>query len=311
MVCQFEDLPNELLLDLFEYIDARDLYHGFWLLNQRINELIQSLTNLSLTCERNESPLIALFANRITRLVVKTWYETDLCQFPYLQSLVLYYPNSDQMRQIQSDCLPNLVHLSVEDVPMLSLLPDFTQTIFSNGLPSLRHVRLGDTVTSYSWGWSQSPSLTSVSINCRDPTLAAFILVSSPNLRSLQVRLLFDAVPIFHSSPSPIDHPLKRFILRDPYHILVVNHVCTFLTWMPNVQQIYLNFLCKVSFPRFARSLINRLPSLTRFDCHIDDASSDQTTSVETIQLLHPCFARLRCPMTELNFRLFTTATTV
>ena len=311
MVTRFEDLPNELLLDLFEYIDVRDLYHGFWLLNTRFNQLIGTLSSLSLTLEQNESALISLFANQITRLVSKTWQETDLCQFPQLQSLVVHLPTRNQLHQIQTDSLPNLIYLSVTSVPGLDFLPRFTITIFSNGLPSLRHVRLGHVPTTYSPYWSQSPLLTSVSVECSNPMLIACILGSSPNLQSLQVRMLLDAVPIFRSSPSITGHRLKRFILQDPYHKLLFSHVYALLAWMPNVQRIYLNFLCKVPFTRFARSLVNRLPLLTRFDCHIDDSSSDRTVDVETIRLIHPCFARLRCPMTDLNFRLFTTERTL
>lgn len=36
----FELLANELLLDLFEYLDTNDLFHAFYNLNIRLNELL-------------------------------------------------------------------------------------------------------------------------------------------------------------------------------------------------------------------------------------------------------------------------------
>ncbi len=46
---QLEFLPNELLIDIFQYFDARDLFRAFYNLNFRFNKLLQSLNNLCFT----------------------------------------------------------------------------------------------------------------------------------------------------------------------------------------------------------------------------------------------------------------------
>ncbi|CAF5162520.1 unnamed protein product, partial [Rotaria magnacalcarata] len=114
---KFENLPNEILFDLFEYIDIRDLYNGFWGLNERINYIIGHLRNLSLNLERYEVGLISLFAKQINRLIVNTWQDIDLSQFPRLKSLILHQITGNQLRQIRSEYMPNLVYLSTSSIP--------------------------------------------------------------------------------------------------------------------------------------------------------------------------------------------------
>lgn len=47
-ISSIEQLPNELLIEIFEYISAYDLYHTFFNLNSRLNSIINSLQNLHL-----------------------------------------------------------------------------------------------------------------------------------------------------------------------------------------------------------------------------------------------------------------------
>jgi hypothetical protein len=304
---KLEDLPNELLIEIFEYIDIRDLFNGFWNLNKRINDLLRMLRNLSYNLERLDLALISLFSKQITRLIVNTWQYADLYQFPYLHSLILYQATINQLQQIRVEFMPHLVYLSVSALPGFASLPQLAEQIFSNAMPSIRHVDLGHVHVPYLRTWSQSPSLSSVSIHSTNPTVIPYILQSSPNLVYLHVHFLMDTIAIFDDSPSISNHSLKQFILLDPYHKLSFNHIRTIFTMIPNVRKLQLNFLCKIPFIRFARSLINRLHNLKQFDCKIDDASFDQSTTIETIQQIHPCFQRIYCSTNDLHFRIFTT----
>jgi hypothetical protein len=138
MFSLFEYLPNELLLDVFEYIDIRDLYQGFWGLNTRFNNILRSLENLSLVIDKHDPLLISIFASRTVRLEVNTWHEIDLSRFSNLTSLKLSRTTRIQVAQIRPEVVPNLKYLS------LSLAFDFwssaqlAQDVFSNGFPSLR-----------------------------------------------------------------------------------------------------------------------------------------------------------------------------
>ncbi|CAF0929806.1 unnamed protein product [Adineta steineri] len=43
-----EDLANELVFDIIDYLDIRHIYKDFFGLNRRINKLLDSLNNISL-----------------------------------------------------------------------------------------------------------------------------------------------------------------------------------------------------------------------------------------------------------------------
>ena len=302
-----QDLPNEIFIEIFEYLDLCDLFHGFVGLNQRLNDLLRVLSNLSLYLRQIQPKLIELFADRITRLMVDTWQQIDFQRFPSLKSLIFHQMSSNHFRQIRSELMPNLLHLSTIHVPQFTLMTRLAEQIFSNALPSLRSINLGLVEVPLFNSWSQSPSLSSISIHSRNPTLISFILHSCPHLISLHIHFQMDTIAIFHSAPRIDNHPLKDFLLSDSYHRLLFNHIHTILLFIPNLRKIYLNCSLKIPFIRFARSLINRLPDLQSFHCSIDDSSFDKYTTIETIQQLHPCFQTIHHSTIEFHFRTFQT----
>ena len=302
---RLENLPNELLIEIFAYTDIRDLFHGFRGLNQRIDHLLRINFNLSYNLERIELELIDFFTNRITHLIVNTWQEIDLRLFPSVKSLIFYQMTSNQCQQIRSEYLPNLVHLSTSAVPGSIPVPQLAQDILSNGIPSLRSIDLSLVeLPHFSWSF-RCPSLSFISIHTSKPFIIFLVLHSARNLKSFHIHFQMETMAIFAPTPTVIDHPLKEFLLADPYHRLPYNHIHTLLQYMPHLRRIHLNFRSRIPFIRFARNLINRLPELQQFHCLIDDTSDDQSTSIETIQQIHPCFHRLRCPTAEPQFRTF------
>src|SRR5689334_9888229 len=111
IINRLEYLPNELLIEIFEYIDIRDLFQSFLGLNQRINNLLQNISNLSYNLERIEPELINFFADRITQLIVNTWQDIDLRQFRFLKSLIFHQITVNQLQQIRLEYMPHLLHL--------------------------------------------------------------------------------------------------------------------------------------------------------------------------------------------------------
>jgi len=86
---QFEDLPNELLTDIFKNLDARNLFRAFGNLNSRINQLIQSFQYLKLFCHLNQSNLLKtneeFFSYYVHTLIVNSWINFNLQHFPNVQ----------------------------------------------------------------------------------------------------------------------------------------------------------------------------------------------------------------------------------
>jgi hypothetical protein len=306
MLSLFEHLPNELLLDVFEYIDTRDLHRGFWGLNSRFDNILRSLKNLSLVIEKNDPSLIAIFASRIIRLEVNTWHEIDLSRFRNLQSLKLCHTTRNQVTKIRPDVIPNLVYLSLSVAVDFWSSAQLAQDVFSNGFPSLRYADLGRIDIPYTRSWSLSPHLRSVCVCCSDPIIVPLILAACPRLFSLQVQIFGENHRI--DLPSlRLNHPLKRFTFADSYGVLSLNDINVVLTYVPNIEYIHLT-LFEMSFTCLARSLIHRLQQLHRFDCYINESPdpNEYINDIDIIRAMHPCFDRIQCFEKNYGIRHFT-----
>ncbi|CAF3385433.1 unnamed protein product, partial [Rotaria socialis] len=105
----FEHLSNELLLDIFEFINPRHLFYHFWNINSRLNNLLLSIKHLRLVIDETEShELISALAPHAGLLTVNTWDDIDLHKFRNLYSLKLARPTQIQLKQIRADTMPNL-----------------------------------------------------------------------------------------------------------------------------------------------------------------------------------------------------------
>ena len=102
MNTQFEVLPNELLVDVFEYLDAEDLFQTFYHLNIRFNTVLQSLNHLSLTLTQFDiHQTIHSYINLhcVQTIVVNHRADVNLNDFPNLRRLKFSWPH---MRTITS-----------------------------------------------------------------------------------------------------------------------------------------------------------------------------------------------------------------
>ncbi|CAF1262963.1 unnamed protein product, partial [Rotaria sp. Silwood1] len=135
----FEFLPNEIILDLFEYLSLIHLYQSFFALNSRFNKLLCqqfekfhldfrliSKTNFHQVCQNNILSVI----DRIISLHLSNDDNTpqeieyflshgyQLRQFIRLKSISLSCLRSQQtLDQIMVECsyLPCLIHLTLTD----------------------------------------------------------------------------------------------------------------------------------------------------------------------------------------------------
>ena len=306
MISRLEDLPNELLFGVFKYVDTRDLYRSFWQLNDRLDDILQSLKNLSLKIDQNDLSMMHLFAARVVRLEVNTWHEVDLRRFVNLRSLILRRTTRIQVTQIRPNILPHLTYLS------LSLAFDFwsstqlAQEVFSNGFPSLRYADLGRVDIPYTHSWSMSPHLRSLSVCSSEAVIVSLALASCPHLRHLHVQIFGDRHRI--ALPSlRINHQLRRFTFFDSYGTLTIDEIDFLLSYIPNLRCIHLT-LTEISFVQLAHSLAHRLPHLQQFDILISDSPDeiDLNGQIDAIRKLHPCLERLQSMKKTNGIRHFT-----
>lgn len=118
LIGHFEQLPDEILLDLFEnYIRVIDLYTAFACLNhQRINRILNS-ARISIDIPSKDiyhHRAFIHFTRQIISLRLRTFCnDIDPAIFINLRYLYMEKPTRPQLLAIRSECLPKLRRLSL------------------------------------------------------------------------------------------------------------------------------------------------------------------------------------------------------
>ena len=137
-VCQFESLPNEILVEIFEYIDARDLFQAFDDLNLRLTNVLHSLDQLhfipSMSSNINER-----FTPYLHTLIINDRVTINLHQFSTVHRLKILTPTYEQLKQLTFGHFLHLEHLFIGyQKNHFSLhMPKLYEKIFSHGFPNL------------------------------------------------------------------------------------------------------------------------------------------------------------------------------
>ena len=308
MLTRFEDLPNELLVDIFSYFDVPNLYSTFWSLNRRLNNVLASLRNLSLRIDETQSDCIETFAEQVSRLKISdTSMPIDLSKFFNLRSLELERASKYLLKQICSDLIPSLNFLSISTPFYISLPSKLIDEIFSERFSSLHDVHLGRVDRFQTFSNYRSTSLRRLSLTCIDPNLICQILFICPALVSFHVRFSGQNQHILSPMLSYSKHPLKEFYLEDPYHKLNFQTLKTLFLYIINVERFVLQCACEVSFLEFVQTISDCLENLTDFHCDILEFSQPFAPSIETIQTVKSCFQTIRCSEKDNGYRRFIT----
>jgi hypothetical protein len=114
-----ECLPVELLLQIFSLLTSQKVVEIFYGLNQYIDSVIRSITNLSFVVTDNvinDPTLLHIFAIRSTRLVIDT-KAIDLTQFINLRSLKLQQGTTEQFDSIRPHHFPvlEILHITTSE----------------------------------------------------------------------------------------------------------------------------------------------------------------------------------------------------
>lgn len=146
----FENIPNEILLEIFSYLELTELYRAFSSLNSRFEELIYN--DFSLLSARLPAKLtlpFERFSFRINHLTLIDWHPTDLLSIlgpeilPQLKCLTIRSSNPLCFGQPTNDILHRIVSF-----PTLSQCTiDLPTTLYINNFQlsistAIRHLEL-------------------------------------------------------------------------------------------------------------------------------------------------------------------------
>jgi hypothetical protein len=306
-ISTFDRLPNELLMDMFDYLPPVDLYHGFLGLNYRFNSLLQLLEHRHLVLDRNwrtETNAIRFFDTRITTLIVQHDEPIDFSFFPNIRALKLCRPTIKQCNAIQSCFIPNLKHFYINSIHLGHSCAQLSHHIFATSYPSLRTCRLEEVSNSSHRCSTSHPVLTNIQWTMKLDTLKR-VLSSCPQLTHLQVSLGSNIQMSSTSNLSYLHTNLHRLDIRF-YSVgqWWCNTIESLLSMLPNLQYLtlYLDRKQKdIEFPfaTIGSMLTQYVPCLRyiRVDIVLDK-SPLLSSDLNTIKQYHPLFIDVQTEMT-------------
>jgi hypothetical protein len=300
---RLEYLPNEILSDIFEYLDARDLYRAFYNLNLRFNILLRSLNELSLIlsiCDRDEITDNAIFLPYIHTLIVK--YRTDIKfnHYTNIRRLILFWFTYTRPYKLETVILPYLEYLSIH---LKGSSSSFSMTrlhemIFSNGFPCLKYCSLPKiSPIQKTERWTTLPSVRILKVGHIGLFTYISILSTCPNLYSFhffEEKVLQTSVVLTQY----VNHKnLKQLVIKDKYigpilHAGVLNE---YLSCVPNLEYLSIhgttyhmkNLKYLLEFDWFASIISMHLSFLHQFNFHLPIFQSKRMNNLVHEETFH------------------------
>ena len=191
---RLEYLPDEIFLEIFKYIPLHDLYHGFHNLNYRIDHVLRSLNELSLTLNKPDDindQVVSFFASRISHLVVRFSKKVSFARFPSLRSLTSLFPHDEQLTCIRPVDLPHLKRLTLGFMAVSKerIILDLCDRLFSNAFPNLLSCSLWPPAFRTDHSTTRNSSITHVQLKEANFDDLCAVLDSCPQLKHLRVWL--------------------------------------------------------------------------------------------------------------------------
>jgi hypothetical protein len=317
-ISQLEDLPVEMLTEIFRYFTVQELYFSFSQLNSRLNSILKSMCNLIVKTTSHCDPALSFFDSfAAVQIHFNDSTSSTLSQFNFsnfigIQSFVIcrtifsdeYFEPIEQLDKFICPTLcPQLEYLRI---PYCSqTLADW---IFTGAFPHLKICHLYD--TSYekmilpSSTINSLPSLRRLTVEERNGDEFEKILLICPNLSYLNFSCDCALSSLVHGNASYSS--MKRLrISRLKYFLFHNGQFDSLLSIFPNLIHFDLTVECSVhgetiDFTQIAQSLRHYLPRLISLEWRIyitlRNHSSFHWHTFDQIAQLHPlfkCFGRI------------------
>ncbi|CAF0739272.1 unnamed protein product [Rotaria sordida] len=297
---RLENLPNEILAEIFEYISTENLFRSFYNLNYRLNKLIQSLNNhyLSLkTTDCNQIYHYNFIAPYINILFIEGRAQLNLKSFTNIRRLILIQSNDEFLEQLERIRLPYLEHLVIYlgNRRGNDCMPYFWNRIFSYDLPYLKICCMYN--ISLTWiysSWRQMLSLRILKIGDIDILVYGSILSSCPNLCFFKfTRLISNNRPI-----NIIQHMnLKKLVIAIPCfeEFSQDNDMNDYFSYVPNLEQLIIHRTNEskninesyLQFDWYGSSITSYLPLLSRFTYYFHILISNRLNNSTNQNIFH------------------------
>ena len=266
---EFESLANELILQIFDYLDIRDRFDGFYNLNLRLNQLIQPFRNLCLTISETCDKRLDDFTIYADTLVIKDDVYIDLKSLINIRHVIVYCSYDEILTQINSLNFPYLEYMSISNNVLMKT--NIYKALFCNVFYHLKYCNLCGSVSIQAK--RTKTSIRFLKMGGIDFEIYKIILFACPNLFYLKFRMLKSD----HRAMIPVrTHVNLKQLIMD---IEISGWPCNdqlidrFLELVPNLEQLNIyssNFIAKIQesiieYDWLAPIISNRLLYLQKF----------------------------------------------
>lgn len=236
---QFEYFPNEILIEIFEYFNASDLYHTFYNLNLRFNRLLQSLDQLYLILPTTDL-YNSIYLPYISTLIINKRVDIIFNQFIHIRRLILHWLPDSIINKLKSNILPNLEYLYINS-RQLSIecwKNNFYDKIFTNGFPRLKSCFLLEMNTiKRNLSWCHTPSIKILKIGSINLFVYQKILLSCTNLNLFEFGIAGSDQTLLR-----IKHHMnvKTLVIKKVHCLMMINMniMNMFLSCVPNLTRL-------------------------------------------------------------------------
>jgi hypothetical protein len=273
---RFELMPDEILIEIFEYLPLIDLYNAFVNLNFRLNILLRDV-RIGINLHQNEeitNEILYYFSKQIFYIHIDHYPLLNLKYFKNLRSLIIYLPTKNQLLSINNELMPYLNRLWIGIIN-----PKDENILWNNLFGNKQFLKLNSCYL-FQINLNENLYLYKTCFNIRILSITNiktkdFLLILSllPNLYQLQI-CISDVFLTSENHLTNIYHRNLR-ILKIEFleNLSQLNHLNLIISFVPYIQQCHLILvnLIKIKDYVFLQNIISqKLLKLKQFICSID-----------------------------------------
>ena len=299
----FEDLPNEVITEVFEYFTFDELCQTFSSLTRRLDALLCNDQHRQIILQKPKDCAHhlgrSLLPKRLTVSVAhsKKFFEPEESSLlENIHCLILEQPTREQWDSIQPGLFPNLTRLHLINSVFTYRTEELCRLIFSNAFPHLTTCTLSHVHYELNHQWTISLHLLSLHIYTWDVRVYSQVLLACPNLFRFTLELTRDNNEHIRSlfATTKTHLQLRQLILR-PSSPITIELIDALLSFVPNLDYLSLKANHRQSscipVPTFVSVLEHRVPRLARVRIHL--TLPDELCSSIRVHTTYPLFKDL------------------
>ncbi|CAF2396703.1 unnamed protein product [Rotaria sp. Silwood2] len=308
MISCLEDLPDELLLDIFSYLSPIDSFILFSYINNRFNSILcdQSI-QLGIQITNNNYNKINYFADYFTHIHICNDNDIDIRQFNNVRSLILGpypKPTDELLNQLVEQPLkyfPYLTQLTVYQSLSTWYSPPsvrlWTQ-LFTNKFSSrLKHCSLPGRIFALPTTFFYCPSLRSLSIGGCSLRDLPILLSTLPNLKFLSTDLW--GIADIKNQSSYHHSNLSHICIKFNQQTIVLEELSCLLSYVPYLKIFTIEGTQKhdtFNIDYWYNVLISQFEYLKKFYCTIrlSDSIVNNKIDINYIRNFNKLFSHMK-----------------